>query len=246
MNIAELLGILDTIAPFASAEAWDNVGLLAGSEQNEVGGILCALELDEDVLARALALGCDTMVVHHPIMFKGRKDLRSDDAEGRLLRRLARTDLSLVAMHTNFDRARPVVNDALAERLGLTEVRHFESGMRLGDTEESTLKDFSALVGNALGEPVRCYGDPAKIIRSVAVMGGSGGDCIPDALSVRADAFVTGEVGYHRALEASWNGLAVLEAGHAATERPAAALLARLIREKTDNIGLTIPVYNLS
>ena len=110
----QILALLDNIAPFALAEEWDNVGLLAGSRETEVETVLCALDLTEKVLDEALEIGAQMIVTHHPVLFRARRNLCADDAEGRLLVRLAGSGLAMAAMHTNFDNAHPGVNDALA------------------------------------------------------------------------------------------------------------------------------------
>ena len=55
VKAGQILALLDSIAPFALAEEWDNVGLLAGSRETEVETVLCALDLTEKVLDEALA-----------------------------------------------------------------------------------------------------------------------------------------------------------------------------------------------
>ena len=89
VKAGQILALLDNIAPFALAEEWDNVGLLAGSRETEVETVLCALDLTEKVLDEALEIGAQMIVTHHPILFRARRNLCADDAEGRLLVRLA-------------------------------------------------------------------------------------------------------------------------------------------------------------
>ncbi|MBE5808475.1 MAG: Nif3-like dinuclear metal center hexameric protein [Clostridiales bacterium] len=232
MRISDIIETLADIAPIELAEEWDNVGLLAGDREAETDAVVCALELSEGVLDEAVAAGAGLIVTHHPILFRGRKRLTEDDAEGRLLCRLIRTGTALYAMHTNFDNAHPGVNDAMCERLGLSEVTALEHGMCLGRIGEMTLDAFAAHVRGRLGGAVRPYGEPDRRIRNVAVMGGAGGDYAPMARAAGADAFITGECGYHKALDAAAEGLAVLECGHAATEDPAIDMLAAMLKER--------------
>ena len=123
LKVKDVYGWVDEIAPFDKAESWDNVGLLCGSMENEVQAIFCALELNDEVLDAALEKGCSLIVTHHPILFGGRKNLCEDTAEGRLLCRLVRAHMNLIAAHTNYDVAAGGVNDCLAEVLGLTNVQ---------------------------------------------------------------------------------------------------------------------------
>ncbi len=245
-TVGEILNLLNSIAPFELAEEWDNVGLLAGSMQTETERVLCALDLNAEVIERAEEIGANLIVTHHPIMFRGRKNLREDDSEGKLLCSLVRAGISLIAMHTNFDTVHPGVNDALAETLGLREIQTLACGMCVGNlTSDATLACFADQTQNALCDAVRIYGNGNQIIRRVAVMGGSGADYVRNALEAGAEAFVTGEIGYHRALDAVDCGLAVLEAGHAATEKPAISRLAGALQKAADAVQYKIIVDSL-
>ena len=89
---------------------------------------------------------------------------------------------------------------------------------------------------------MRVAGDPALGITRVAVCGGSGGKLARAAVHAGAQALVTGDVGYHDALEAAGLGLAVIDAGHYHTERPAMQRLALLLEESMERAGLEAPV----
>lgn len=227
---ADVLHSIDEFAPWDRAEAWDNTGLLAGSMDMPVRGVLCALDLSETVLAEAEKLGVDLIVAHHPILFRGRKNLREDDPEGALLCKLVRGGFGMIAAHTNFDMASGGVNDALAKRLGLEKTLEMKCGGRIGHIEETTLDMFVTRVEEKLGDKARVYGDGAKRVSRIAVMGGAGGDFVQEALRVGADVYVTGEIGYHKALDCQQMGMAILEAGHRATEMPAVSAMADALR----------------
>lgn len=240
----QLFELLKQIAPLELAEPWDNPGLLAGRADAEVHAVLCALDLTPAVIDEALKAGAELIVTHHPILFRGRKNLREDDAEGRMLCALIRGKLALIAMHTNYDNASPGVNDALAAQLGLTDVEVLENGMRLGVTEITRFSAFAEFVQAKLGGPARRYGDPERLIRRVAVLGGAGEDFAAQALAAGADCYVTGEMAYHKGLDAADNGLCVLEAGHAATERPGILALSAALQKAADDVQYNVRVLN--
>ena len=206
--------------------------------------MLCALDLNQAVLAEAQARGAQLIVTHHPILFRGRKNLAETDGEGRLLCALVRSGVALIAMHTNYDNACPGVNDALAAALGLADVAALENGMRVGTPAQRSLAAFAAHAEAALGGPIRRYGAPDRSIRRVAVLGGAGEDFIPQAMAAGADVYLTGEAAYHKALDAVDNGLCVLEAGHAATERPGILALASGLQNAADAVQYNIRVLN--
>lgn len=224
-TVRDILALLEGIAPLETQEEWDNAGLLAGDPQARVTRVLVALDLCAEVLAEAKALGAELIVTHHPILFRARRNLREDDPEGRLLAELIRARVALIAMHTNFDNAENGVNRALCERLGMRKSEPLESGMRVGEIEPMPLSAFREHVARSLGGAVRAYGSPDSVVRRVAVLGGAGGSYASIALGAGADAFVTGEISYHAALDCAAAGMCALEAGHAATEHPAVGAL---------------------
>lgn len=233
-TVAQILELVDGIAPFELTELWDNVGLLAGRLDARVETVLCALDLSPSVLDEAKRKGAQLVVTHHPILFRGRKNLCETDAEGRLLCALVRSGISMIAAHTNFDNASPGVNDALAAALGLEDVEALESGMRVGTPKQTDFGLFAEHAAAVLGGPVRRYGDPSRKLGRVAVLGGAGEDYARIAMEAGADAYLTGEMAYHKALDAVDNGLCVLEAGHAATEYPAISALRRGLQIASD------------
>jgi len=242
VTVGQILELLDKMAPLELAEPWDNVGLLAGSRSNTVDCVLCALDFSQQVLDEAIEKGAQLIVTHHPILFGGRKNLCTDDPEGILLCNLVRSGISLIAMHTNYDSAYPGVNDALADALGLHDVEPLEQGMCIGTVEATSLSAFKAHVEASLGGVVRAYGAPETPLRRVAVMGGAADDFAHIAIAAGADVYVTGEVGYHKGLDAVDRGMCVLEAGHAATENPAILMLAGGLQNAADMVQYKIRV----
>ena len=214
MTIQHIYDYLNTKAPFATAEEWDNPGLLVGDPHQAVTHILVALDATDGALAAAKAVGADLIVTHHPVIFAPLKALGAHTIPYRL----AAEGIALIAAHTNLDKAEGGVNDTLAARLGLTDVTVAPDGYtRIGRLPEPmTARDFAAHTGQVLDTAVRYNGDTP--VTTVAVCGGGGGDFI-DACIGLADCYVTGEVKHHEWLAAAGR-INVIEAGHYATEVP--------------------------
>jgi putative NIF3 family GTP cyclohydrolase 1 type 2 len=85
--------------------------------------------------------------------------------------------------------------------------------------------------GERLGSEVRIAGDPGRTVATVALCGGAGASLIPDAIRKGVNAFVTGDLKHHQALDAAAAGLTVIDAGHHGTERPFVSALARRLAE---------------
>ena len=189
--------------------------------------------LNTGVVARAKRLGA--AADHHPSSdprSAAERTCARTTPEGRLLCELIRERaLPLIAMHTNYDIAAGGVNDALASALGACETSQ-PARSRIccaGDDRGSARSgEFAAHAEMRVGAALCALTATAdKTIRRVAVLGGSGGGYAPIARDAGADAFVTGKLGYHAALDARRRrACAVLEAGHAATELPAIPTLA--------------------
>ena len=120
-----IMNALERIAPRRLAEDWDNPGLLVGSYAQKIGRVLVALDVDDAVVAEAIERRADMIVAHHPAIFRGIKQLRTDLPLGKRLAALLTHNIAVAAAHTNLDVARGGVNDVLAARLGLEKLSAF-------------------------------------------------------------------------------------------------------------------------
>ncbi|MAT38073.1 MAG: Nif3-like dinuclear metal center hexameric protein [Ectothiorhodospiraceae bacterium] len=130
-TVAHVLDALRNWAPYELSWDKDNVGLLIGSPQNEVNGILVSVDVTEAVLDEAVRLGMNCIVAHHPVIFAPQKDLRSDTYKGRLLTTAIKNDIAVIAMHTNADAAFGGVNHALASAFGLKNIVSLDPPQRV-------------------------------------------------------------------------------------------------------------------
>ena len=122
-NVADAIRFLEAFAPPTTAAAWDNVGLLLGSESGPCERVMTCLTVTPETVAEAVAERVDLIVSHHPILFKGAKSLAENTSEGRLLRPLLATGIAVYSPHTAFDNCPGGINDGLAARFGLGNVR---------------------------------------------------------------------------------------------------------------------------
>ena len=112
---------IDMLAPFGGCMAWDNVGLLVGEPDSAVTGILVTLDVTPAAVAQALEMRMNCIVSHHPIIFHPLKRISARDAAGLCLA----NGISVISAHTNYDFAPRGVNCALAQMLGLRNIRPF-------------------------------------------------------------------------------------------------------------------------
>jgi dinuclear metal center YbgI/SA1388 family protein len=126
-TVADITADLDTFVPHELAAEWDNVGLLLGDPTAAVQGILTCLTVTAEVVAEAVERGCQLIVTHHPILFRGAKRLTTATPEGRAVLSLARAGVAVYSPHTAFDNTRAGINERLAGKLGLTDLRPLRS-----------------------------------------------------------------------------------------------------------------------
>lgn len=229
MKCCEIIEKLEALSPAAYAEEWDNIGLLAGRRDKEVETIYIALDATDEVIADAAACRADMLLTHHPLIFKKLGRIDAEDFIGRRIYRLIRNDISYYAMHTNFDVMG--MADAAADELSLADRRvlsvTFEDDIskegcgRVGRlARRMSVSDCAQLVKERFRVPnVRVFGEPGDIVETAAVMPGSGGDYIKDALAAGADVMITGDVSHHEGIDAVAQGLAIIDAGHYGIEK---------------------------
>ena len=243
MTVQELYNMIDRFAPFSLQMEGDNSGLLVGSSSQEVTGILFALDVTEQVICEAVRLGVQLIITHHPLMFNPLHTLTESDYEGRLIRRLTRENISLIAAHTNLDQAPGGINDTLAALCGLVEISgegFFRSGFL---PEPMTVRDFADLLETNLETTVRIMAPEDRIIRRVGLCSGSGGDEWIQARESGCDAFISGEIKHHFALAMADAGIAALECGHFATEEPGLAALAEALQNSLNHVECNVRVF---
>lgn len=122
-TIRHVTAFLESFAPLAYQESYDNAGLLVGDPDTAVTGILTTLDCTEAVVAEAVATGCNLIVAHHPIVFKGLKKLNGSNYVERTVISAIKNDVAIYATHTNLDSVTGGVNFMIAEKIGLQNVR---------------------------------------------------------------------------------------------------------------------------
>lgn len=123
LTIQEVTGYLEQLAPPAYQESYDNAGLIVGDPSTVVTRALLTLDCTEDVVREAAELGCNLIIAHHPIVFRGLKKLNGKNYVERTVLAAVRQDIALYAIHTNLDAVKGGVNWKIAEKLGLENIR---------------------------------------------------------------------------------------------------------------------------
>jgi len=138
-SVADVVQVLERIAPPRYAESWDNVGLLLGSGDRPVRRMLLTIDLTEDVLEEAIAGGTSLIVAYHPPIFDPLKRVTDAGEKERIVLRAARADVAIYSPHTALDSAPDGLNDWLVRGLGSGDVRALVTRTELPETEECKL-----------------------------------------------------------------------------------------------------------
>ena len=229
MQCKALIEKLETLSPRSFAEAWDNVGLLAGSYEKEIHTVMIALDATDEVVEEAVRKNADLLLTHHPLIFSARKSINDGDFIGKRLLTMLQHDMCYYAMHTNFDVMG--MADAAADEIGLfdrvvLDVTYEDDiskeGIgRLGKLPgKCTLEACGERVKQIFGlESVKIFGESERIVEKAAICPGSGKSVIDKAAAMGADVLITGDIDHHSGIDAMAMGVSVIDAGHYGLEK---------------------------
>lgn len=272
-TVGEIRRVINEAYPPQLAESWDAVGLVCGDPADEVSTVAFALDCTQEVADKAVELGAQMLVVHHPLLLRGVTTVAADTPKGKVIHTLIRNGVALLAAHTNADKARPGVNDKLAELVGIKPGRpivpvepyeNLDEALGLGRVGELevpvTLREFTQRVADALPETewgVRAAGDPERMVKKVAVSSGSGDSFLDQAAAVGVDVYVTSDLRHHPVDEhlraahlAEPEGPAVVDTAHWASEFPWTAqardIVENALRVNTEIIDVRTDPWTIS
>lgn len=250
VKVIDVLNYLETLAPTSMKEDWDRVGLNCGHTDKEVRRILVALDPFANVCREAKESGADLLVTHHALLWTP-GFITDQDEQGRNTLFLIENGIAMINAHTNLDQAPGGVNDILAEKLGLQDIRVIcpkgidkngnEWGLlRQGTLEKQALPIFLSAVKDALGCEGLRYVDSGKPVCKVAVGGGACAGEMQEAVQAGCDTFVTADVKYNQFWDAKALGINLIDAGHFYTENPVCRYLAQKLQENFPDVTVTI------
>lgn len=249
MKIQSLIAALEEVAPPVLQEGYDNAGLIAGNLQWETRGAVLCLDVTEEVVGEAIALGYNLVIAHHPIVFRALKRFTGKNYVERTLIKAIKNDIAVYAAHTNLDNVfHRGVNAKIAERLGLTHTRILapreEASPEIGSGMIGRLPqglpelDFLRMIKEKMRAGVVRHTELRdRPVEMVALCGGSGGFLLPQAIAQGADVFITADYKYHEFFDAE--GLILIaDIGHFESEQFTIELFYEILSEKFPNFAL--------
>ena len=240
MNVKTLHDELTRRWPKTLSAAWDNDGIMSSPDVTaEVKRVLVALDATHAVIRYAVENGFDTVITHHPMIFKGAKNVTPVTLTGRRIVDSLVNGVSVLSFHTRLDAADGGVNDELCRALGFAACESFGDDEmptlgRIAEIPAMTAGELAKLVKTKLGcTAVRVNGDCSQTVSRVALCGGDGKEFVYPALAVGCQAYITGDAGYNMAEDAAEDGLVTIEVGHYHSEVPVCRVIAEAVRELT-------------
>lgn len=241
---------LEKSFPKNLAEEWDNIGLLVGDNRREIKKIQISLDATERAIDNAIENNVDMIVTHHPMIFKGIKNIDYSTVLGRKIIKLIENKINLYTLHTNLDSALDGLNDYLLKLLDVKEAKIIDENMngtscgigRIYKLEQEVLiMDYLQFLKEKLDiKNVRLVGNEVLKVKKIAIINGSGMSYWRKVKKLDADLFITGDIGYHEALDAKEEGLNLIDIGHFESERN----FNKLLKTYFEKMGIDAIIYN--
>ena len=234
--VNKIINIIEKFAPLELAEEWDNTGWQINLGIKEVNNVMVCLSVTPQIIEQAINNNCGLIISHHPLIFNGIKKILNENVLNKLIISCIQNNIQVYSAHTNLDCTQGGVNDILCEKLGLIYKENLNKFVKLTHLpEKMTVESFILKLKISLNAPKIKLINPQNIqeIKTVAICSGSGSEFINEVMG-KADAYITGDIKYHSALEV--RDLVVIDAGHFETEKIILQTLKNLLHTEVPDV----------
>lgn len=230
MKVLEIYQILDSISPFILQAQWDNSGLNIGNTHADCQRVYVALDLDMQVAATIE--NESLLIVHHPLIFQPLKTMQTDIYPANLIEICLQKEISVIAMHTNFDKTH--LNQAFATSLGLESLNFTPNGEKDFSLIYSTNTPMSTHslathIKDILKLNVLRYTHKDNMINNLYITCGSNAHAYQ--IAKKGDCIITGDIKYHDAMIATSNGISFIDVAHFESECIFSDLLVKALQK---------------
>ena len=227
MILQDIINIIESVAPLSYQEDWDNSGLQVGDRNAEVNAALLTVDVTESVVDEAISLGCDLIVSHHPLLFRGLKQITGATPQERCVLKAIQHNIAIYSAHTSMDSWLHGVSGRMAEKLGIKSYRILsenQDNVGLGVIgmlpEPMSVHEWVAHVAKVFGiegAGLRYVEGKHEQVQKIAICGGAGADLVNEAIVQSADVYVSADFKYHE-LQAAAGQIAVVDMDHWVSE----------------------------
>ncbi len=253
MKAFEIASIIEELAPVSIQESWDNSGFSIGDPLKEVNSVLIALDCTPEIVDEAIPTEADMIITHHPLIFKGIRQITHNTLLERMIVKLIKNDIIVYSAHTNIDKVVNGVSGIMADKLDLVDreilqvtesenvglgiIGNLKTGMGFSKIETLVKEKFNL-------KSFRCSMPPEGIIKRIAVCGGSGSSLIETAMAKGAQIYITGDISYHNFF--CENNFMVMDIGHFESEYGVVEIITSLLRKKIPTFAVrkSEKIYN--
>jgi len=252
-TIKDLTDHLESIAPLHLQEGYDNAGLICGQANQSISGVLCSLDATEAIVQEAIDNGCNLVVAHHPIIFKGLKKINGSNYVERTIIKAIKNDIAIYAIHTNLDNVLyQGVNERIAAQIGLENLNILIPKSGITTDKETSVgtgvvgylpqamdnNEFLQLVKKRmLTSCIKHTAPIERFIQKIAICGGSGSSFLSAAIDQNCDAYISSDFKYHEFFDADQKIL-IADIGHYESEQFTIELLFEIITNKFSNFAV--------
>ena len=243
MLLRAIIDSIESVAPRSAQEEWDNSGMQIGDTERDIRSVLLTTDVTPDVVSEAVALGCQLIISHHPLLFHGLKQICGQSPQACVVEQAIKHNIAVYSAHTSLDVAADGINTRLAQKLHLHPFRPLvENGLGAIGQRPAPMPydEFIAFVRNTLDCTYVRYTRPHKeMIQTVALCGGSGSEFIETAIEQGADVYLTADCKYHEFQDAEGR-IGLIDIDHWCSEHHAR----EIFRDILAPLGITCIISN--
>ena len=222
MQLEKILKEIDYYFPNETAMSGDRIGLQIQTEEQIVNGILFALEVTDEVIDECVVNKFNTIISFHPLIYSKLSVISLTERVGRLCSKLIKNSINLISIHTTFDAYEYGTSKILSDLLGLNyqsfllpdkTISNCGMGVISIPPENITTLELVSKVSEVCCSPVRYSGKEDKVLKKIAIVGGSGTSFFPDVIANQCDCFITADATYHQ-FHFALDNFVLIDVGH--------------------------------
>ena len=258
MNLKQIINIIESVAPLARQEEWDNSGLQIGNGNTEVTRVLLTTDVTLDVVREARQKDCQLVLSHHPLLYRALRSITGKTEQERCVIEAIQNDIAIYSSHTTMDNYLHGVSGRMAEKIGLqgyrilvpqadqpqrdvhtgepTGVAQYGLGVIGSLPEPMTFDSLLKRVKEVFGAEELRYIPPRKtMVQTVALCGGAGSEFMDAAIAQGADVFLSADFKYH-AFQPAVGQIGVIDLDHWVSEHFTREVFAELLEGSVETI----------
>jgi len=202
MDANKLLYNLRKWFPKSVGYPGDFIGIQTGKIKGDIKNIVVCLDFDDDVYSKIKGKKVDLILTHHPLIYGKRSEvLKYDPVKKKLVKEIGKKKIPVYSMHTNFDSGVGGMNDAIANAIGLKNIKPLihEKMCRGGElTKAMDIRELAKHVKKSLHlDYVFLIARGKKLVKKVALCGGAGAGEFKIAMEEGYDVFISGDAPHH-------------------------------------------------